>query len=109
MIEYVLGDIMKKEILELADSIYKLNKIRCELFKEEKDYIINNNIKDSNQIEHAFNSYIDMIKNPKVANIYLDLCDYYWKIDMEAADFYYSCYLENVADNKGIVKQKKLG
>ena len=102
---------MKKEIYELAESIYKINKIRCELFKEDTDYIISNVIQDNSIIERTLDTYFDLAEIPQGEKTYLDLCKYYEKIDKEAADFYYNCYLELV-DNEPKqekCKTKKLG
>ncbi len=100
---------MKKEILKTAEDICNLNKIRCELFKEEKENIINNKIQNNLLIERTLDRYMDLADFPNGEKTYLELCRYYGKIDKEAADFYYNCYLESCDNQIDNSKTKKLG
>ena len=97
---------MKKDIYELANKAHQLNMIRCELFEEGKENIIKNNIKNNNLIENLFDTYLDITTIPKAEKTYLELCKYYEKIDKEAADFYYNCYLETLDKKDVKIKQK---
>lgn len=100
---------MKKEILKTAEDICNLNRIRCELFKEEKENIINNKIQNNLLIERTLDRYMDLTDFPNGEKTYLELCRYYGKIDKEAADFYYNCYLESCDNQIDNSKTKKLG
>ena len=53
--------------------------------------------------------WIGAVYFPNGEKTYLELCRYYGKIDKEAADFYYNCYLESCDNQIDNSKTKKLG
>jgi len=89
---------MDEIIKSLQEPILELKKIGLEELKSVKvkiDYIIENNIKDENIIEHILDELLNLsyIFGSEIEDVYNNLTDYYKTIDIESSYEYKKYYL----------------
>lgn len=86
-----------KELHYLIKSVIDLNKKRYLIIKDEIDYIINNNIKNENQIERKLDEMLDILsfyENDDTLLTFRKLCKYYFNINPRATVDYINFYRE---------------
>lgn len=76
----------------LFDLLFECKVRGFNLIKDRVDYIISNNIVDSNYIEHTLDYLIDFCYDEKSESYYYRICDYYKNIDKKGASFYLNLF-----------------
>ena len=79
---------MNDEFINLAKLIIENKKKMFNELKVSADYIMDNQIDDSNFIEHILDYLVDCCYDEESDSYYHKLCDYYEKINYENAKFY---------------------
>ena len=91
------------EIFEMAKSLNELYELSYNQIKPEISYIIKNNIKDMNYIDHVFDELIN-IPTDKCYKLFIKLCEYVKtfnaKIVNEYIDIYEDLYGEEPKKKK---------
>lgn len=94
---------MEDIIESIKEPILELRKIGIEELKNVKvkiGYIIKNNIKDENIIEHTLDELLNLtyIFGSDIEDVYYNLVDYYKTIDLESSNDYKKYYLSIIKD-----------
>lgn len=76
------------ELYSLIEYGNELKKMAFFTIKDNVDYIIEQEIKDTRFIEEMLDNLINYIYDDESLNYYLRLCNYYEKIDREGSNFY---------------------
>ena len=79
---------MSNNIYELGKQIVDLKQKMFEIIKVDVEYILDNNIKDSNKIEMTLDRLLECCYNDESILYFKRLCKYYGSIDKKAELFY---------------------
>ena len=99
--EYTLSNELKtmvKSLMELYDIAYLQ-------IKPNVEYIVDNDIKDLNIIEHTLETLLDIPTNEGY-NLFVKLCNYMSKFNKELADEYLEIYDDLYGEAKPKTKKK---
>ena len=80
-----------ERLKELAQQLVYLYELKYNLIKPLVDYIINNQITDTNYVEHVLDDFLD-IPTDKGYDLLKRLCNYWQQINLESARFYLEEY-----------------
>ena len=93
------------EIFEMAKELNELYELSYKQIEPQVIYIIKNNIKDINFIDHVFDELLN-IPTKKCYKLFMRLCDYVETFNIKLVKEYLEIYEELYGDDKSKEKQK---